>query len=53
VRRWSELACDVREATVSGDHYSLWHGAGLPELGRVIRDALRHAHLTQPEGILP
>ncbi len=40
-RRWSELADDVREVTVPGDHHSLWHDAGLSELARVIRDALR------------
>ncbi|GAA2707137.1 alpha/beta fold hydrolase [Micromonospora olivasterospora] len=49
-RRWSELADDVREVTVPGDHHSLWHDAGLSELTRSIRDALRQVSATRARG---
>jgi thioesterase domain-containing protein len=48
--RWSDLAADVQEVAVPGDHYSIWLGDGLEQLGRVIRDALRHVRPARAEG---
>ncbi|NES16833.1 MULTISPECIES: alpha/beta fold hydrolase [Micromonospora] len=41
--RWADVAPDVRTATVPGDHFSLWRGAGLAVLGAKVTDALREA----------
>ncbi|MFY1672840.1 alpha/beta fold hydrolase [Plantactinospora sp. WMMB334] len=38
---WADLIDDVREVTLPGDHYSLWHDAGPTRLATVIGDALR------------
>lgn len=41
--RWTDVARDVRTATVPGDHFSLWRGAGLAVLGEKVKEALREA----------
>jgi thioesterase domain-containing protein len=41
--RWTDVATDVRTATVPGDHFSLWWGAGLAMLGETVKEALREA----------
>lgn len=38
-RSWAEVACDVEEHTVPGDHYSIWR-EGLAELGDIVRQSL-------------
>jgi thioesterase domain-containing protein len=49
-RRWPELIDDVREVVVPGDHHSLWHGANLAELIRVVTDALRRVPAVSARG---
>jgi len=38
-RSWADVAPDVTERTVPGDHYSIWH-EGLAELGAAVRRSL-------------
>ncbi|MEU4567517.1 alpha/beta fold hydrolase [Micromonospora sp. NPDC023956] len=38
--RWDELASDVTELVVPGDHYSIWRDGGLAALGRALRRCL-------------
>ncbi len=39
-RSWADVALDLTEHTVPGDHYSIWH-EGLAELGAAVRRSLR------------
>ncbi|MYU24124.1 alpha/beta fold hydrolase [Streptomyces sp. SID8352] len=38
--RWAELAPDLTEHTVPGDHHSIWYGDSLRRLAALIRSAL-------------
>ncbi|MFJ4970753.1 alpha/beta fold hydrolase [Streptomyces sp. NPDC088755] len=38
--RWAELAPDLTERTVPGDHHSIWYGDGLQQLAAHTRSAL-------------
>lgn len=50
-RSWTDLAPDMTEHTVPGDHYSIWH-EGLAELGAAVRRSLRSIRTALPvEGI--
>ncbi|MFD4788719.1 alpha/beta fold hydrolase [Streptomyces sp. NPDC058459] len=38
--RWAELAPDLKEHAVPGDHHSIWHGDALRQLAALTRSAL-------------
>ena len=49
-KTWADVALDVEEHTVPGDHYSMWRGDGLGELSDIVRRSLLRARALVTEG---
>jgi thioesterase domain-containing protein len=46
--RWAEVTGPVTEEVLPGDHYSIWSGAALAELGRLVRRCLDEVPAATP-----